>query len=686
MSEDVIEDEHIGEKTSKMKKEEEIGPSNLESTGLQVETEAQESIKTESRLLVGPIINTDCSDVMEEKPEWELDSSVFLDPYNSDLNLNIHEDYLHAEPLTEGGFALMWSGVRANYGLLKGKTFFECKVLENLRISPCIKENSEQNHDHVLRLGWSLESTDFALGDSKYSYGFGGTGKKSTQGLFSEYGRPFNTGDVVTAFLDYDGQNASILFSLNGDHLGEAFKISDLDHKPLFPHIYCKNVSFRVNFGSTEFYFPPMNDIDSWIPFNNVPIDYREHGKKPPTSFADCEMVMLIGLPGAGKSYLANKMVEEHRDKRYNVLGTNLILEKMKVTGLSRKRNYAGRWESLIEKATHCLNTLLQVACKRRRNYILDQTNVYPSAQRRKIAQFREFKCRAIVIVPDEETLNARYNKAQEEEGKEVNQDTYDNMKANFSIPRPKSIDSSSFFDSIEFAELQEAEARRLVEGYNKEIHIEVQNNNKRPRHNQSNGNRWNGPGYRNPGMYVGPNPTSLAYYQQRMRYPPAHTGYRNPYPPGPQRAYHPQHSHQYPMQHYPPQYQQQMGYQYTSPHVYPPPPPPPPHTGYPEASVSYATEEYQQEVPSASQMDPAAAAVAAYASYYAAQGIPGSQAGKAAAGTEQKLSIEEATKQAAEYNAMQASLSQSYRQTQPSSQAQSYAPSAAYYPRVGHP
>jgi heterogeneous nuclear ribonucleoprotein U-like protein 1 len=41
--------------------------------------------------------------------------------------------------------------------------------------------------------------------------------------------------------------------------------------------------------------------------------------------------------------------------------------------GLSRRRNYHGRWEELIAQCTQCLNKLLVIAANRRRNYILDQ-------------------------------------------------------------------------------------------------------------------------------------------------------------------------------------------------------------------------------------------------------------------------------------------------------------------------
>lgn len=41
--------------------------------------------------------------------------------------------------------------------------------------------------------------------------------------------------------------------------------------------------------------------------------------------------------------------------------------------GLPRKKNYAGRWDVLIDKSTKCLNKLLEVGATKKRNYILDQ-------------------------------------------------------------------------------------------------------------------------------------------------------------------------------------------------------------------------------------------------------------------------------------------------------------------------
>jgi len=43
------------------------------------------------------------------------------------------------------------------------------------------------------------------------------------------------------------------------------------------------------------------------------------------------QMMMMCGLPGCGKTTWIGKYVVEHPEKVYNVLGTNNIIDKMKV-------------------------------------------------------------------------------------------------------------------------------------------------------------------------------------------------------------------------------------------------------------------------------------------------------------------------------------------------------------------
>lgn len=72
-------------------------------------------------------------------------------------------------------------------------------------------------------------------------------------------------------------------------------------------------------------------------------------------------MIMIVGLPGTGKTTWGINMQKSHPEKRYNIIGTDTLIDKMRVMGLPRKRNYHGRWDVLIEKATKCLNKLFQI-------------------------------------------------------------------------------------------------------------------------------------------------------------------------------------------------------------------------------------------------------------------------------------------------------------------------------------
>ncbi|KAA0189534.1 Heterogeneous nuclear ribonucleoprotein U protein 1 [Fasciolopsis buskii] len=199
--------------------------------------------------------------VCEEPDGWERSELVFLDSYNCDLNLMVDADGFFARPQTDGGFSMMWAGVRSNYGLLRGRAFFEVRLVRNLSVDNL--DVAVGGATHVMRVGWSTENSEFALGEEPQSYGFGGTGKKSCNNKFSDYGCTFGEGDVVGAFLEYTDSEAVLRFSVNGVDQGECFRVekSTFGSRPaLFPHVYVKNVEFSVNFG--------QNDQDPWFPPN----------------------------------------------------------------------------------------------------------------------------------------------------------------------------------------------------------------------------------------------------------------------------------------------------------------------------------------------------------------------------------------------------------------------------------
>ncbi|XP_030244617.1 heterogeneous nuclear ribonucleoprotein U-like protein 1 isoform X3 [Drosophila navojoa] len=104
-----------------------------------------------------------------------------------------------------------------------------------------------------------------------------------------------------------------------------------------------------------------------------VPIEQLVPGPQRPASRKECEVILLVGLPGAGKTHWTLKHVAENADKRYEVIGPDSIIAKMTIDGESRKTVHKGRWDKVYEICLNSLGGLEDIAMKRRRNFILDQ-------------------------------------------------------------------------------------------------------------------------------------------------------------------------------------------------------------------------------------------------------------------------------------------------------------------------
>ncbi len=84
------------------------------------------------------------------------------------------------------------------------------------------------------------------LGEEPDSFGFGGTGRFSTNCKFDIYGETFGKGDVIAAMIDFEKRPPSLSYSKNGRWLGvpktlQRWQVGSRS-KALFPHILAKNV------------------------------------------------------------------------------------------------------------------------------------------------------------------------------------------------------------------------------------------------------------------------------------------------------------------------------------------------------------------------------------------------------------------------------------------------------------
>ncbi|XP_011689250.1 PREDICTED: heterogeneous nuclear ribonucleoprotein U isoform X2 [Wasmannia auropunctata] len=418
----------------------------------------------------------------EDEPDLD-ESVVILSWYDSDLNLVIDKDgFLSATPMHDGDLCDMWAGARASHGVLNGKVYFEARITQH-----CPTTTKDEKHSHMLRIGWSVSSSSMQLGEEKLSYAYTSAGQQGTDKKFTDYGSPFGKDDIVGCYLDMTPENTVELFyTINGKNIGSAFSVSkeELGDRPLFPHILSKNCTFACNFGQEEAW---CEQISGYILVGNIESKDKIAGPRRPDEKADCEVIMMCGLPAAGKTTWARKHAADHPDKLYNILALHNLVEKTGDIAVSdQEQNICQR--EIIDRCNRALDQLIDVAGGRRRNYILDQkNNIYSSVQRRKMRNFCGYQRKAIVVIPMDEEYNQRLSmqNTNEENSSESN---LTEMKGNFTIPSV-----GEFFDVVEWIGLGEEEAKKLVEKYNKEgkdAGFSQQSAAKRPRFDKTEGNK----------------------------------------------------------------------------------------------------------------------------------------------------------------------------------------------------
>ncbi|XP_023030669.1 heterogeneous nuclear ribonucleoprotein U-like protein 2 isoform X2 [Drosophila willistoni] len=113
--------------------------------------------------------------------------------------------------------------------------------------------------------------------------------------------------------------------------------------------------------------------LPDYVLIGLVAVEERILGPQRAESRKECEVILLVGLPGSGKTHWTQNHVSENPAKRYEVIGPDSIIAKMTIDGASRKTVHKGRWDKVYEICLNSLGGLEDIAMKRRRNFILDQ-------------------------------------------------------------------------------------------------------------------------------------------------------------------------------------------------------------------------------------------------------------------------------------------------------------------------
>ncbi|MQL80123.1 hypothetical protein Taro_012542 [Colocasia esculenta] len=328
-----------------------------------------------------PAAGEDEPEAKRSRMPWSPDSAgghrrVVLNPADCDLDFDVDGNGLQGHALHEDGFAYCWSGARATVGVTGGKYCFGCRIISEQKVQ---MEDTAPDQRHLCRVGMSRGDEPVgSLGECDCSFGFGGTGKFSTAGKFSDYGAKFGVGDTIICSVNFENRPlASIGYSLNGKWLGIAKQfdarpkgLGVLNSSPsklswesaFFPHILLKNVVVQMHFSIEDGLIPE----EGYKPWSSALEDGHAIIGPSFPSPKECEVMMMVGLPASGKTTWAEK------------------------------------------------------ASKTPRNYIIDQTNVYKSARKRKLQPFVHFRKIAVVVFPTPDELKSRADRRFKEMGKEV--------------------------------------------------------------------------------------------------------------------------------------------------------------------------------------------------------------------------------------------------------------------------
>ncbi|XP_016336672.1 heterogeneous nuclear ribonucleoprotein U-like protein 2 isoform X2 [Sinocyclocheilus anshuiensis] len=144
----------------------------------------------------------------------------------------------------------------------------------------------------------------------------------------------------------------------------------------------------------------------------------------------------------------------------------------------------ANRRELMLQQATQCVSQLIRRAAAKRRNYILDQSNIYQSARRHKMLCFHGYQRRAVVVLPPDEVWRRRLVQRQEQEGTALQETSLLKAKVSFTLP-----ELGEHLDQVMFVELSSDEALKLLTHYKEEARHLLPTPPKRKKHRRGSQN-----------------------------------------------------------------------------------------------------------------------------------------------------------------------------------------------------
>lgn len=157
----------------------------------------------------------------------------------------------------------------------------------------------------------------------------------------------------------------------------------------------------------------------------------------------DKELIMMVGIPGTGKSTYINKIKAQNPDKDYVIIGVDNILDDL---AAEKGLTYAQSFQKHAGFAGKEIFRQAKIAIEQGRNIIWDQTNLTPKARAKKLNMMPEnYLKKAVVFVVSDQEIQRRLVKREEETGKTIPPHVLKSMARSYQAP------TKAEFDEIEY-------------------------------------------------------------------------------------------------------------------------------------------------------------------------------------------------------------------------------------------
>lgn len=145
------------------------------------------------------------------------------------------------------------------------------------------------------------------------------------------------------------------------------------------------------------------------------------------------ELIMLVGIPGVGKSTWIRAHMAKYPEKDYVVVSSDDIIEELgAAAGLA---TYSEAFDRFIGQATGMMKERARQAFADRRNVIWDQTNLTPKLRRGKLRQAHGYRKVAVVWSLMDSEWKHRFNQRKAAVGKDIPAEVLSNMQQQFVMP-----------------------------------------------------------------------------------------------------------------------------------------------------------------------------------------------------------------------------------------------------------